>query len=63
MNRRHFLAAAAAFSSAPLLTAAECPPTVDIKGRRSRIGVSSYSFWGFKREDLRPIDVCIEYAY
>src|SRR5690606_19744839 len=28
----------------------------------NRIGVSSYSFWGFKREDLRPIDVCIEHA-
>ncbi len=62
MNRRHFLASAAAFSSAPLLSAAESSPAVEMKGRRNRIGVSSYSFWGFKREDLRPIDVCIEHA-
>ncbi len=62
MNRRHFLASAAAFSSAPLLSAAESAPAVEIKARRNRIGVSSYSFWGFNREDLRPIDVCIEHA-
>ena len=32
------------------------------KPRPNRIGVSSYSFWGFKRDDLRPIDVCLEHA-
>ncbi|MES2440163.1 MAG: sugar phosphate isomerase/epimerase family protein [Verrucomicrobiota bacterium] len=62
MNRRHFLASAAAFSSAPLLSGAETAPAVEQKPRRNRIGVSSYSFWGFNREDLRPIDVCIEHA-
>jgi L-ribulose-5-phosphate 3-epimerase len=59
MKRRHFLASAAAFSTAPLVSAAE---TAKIEGRANRIGVSSYSFWGFKREDLKPIDVCIDHA-
>ncbi len=30
--------------------------------RPNRIGISSYSFWGFNREDLRPIDICLEHA-
>lgn len=29
---------------------------------RNRIGVSSYSFWGFQRDDLRPMEVCLEHA-
>ncbi len=62
MNRRHFLASAAAFSSASLLSEAQQSPTVAAEKRRNRIGVSSYSFWGFNRDDLRPIDVCIEHA-
>ncbi len=32
------------------------------KTRPNRIGISSYSFWGFNREDLRPIDICLEHA-
>lgn len=30
--------------------------------RRTRFGVSSYSFWQFKNEDLRPIETCIDLA-
>lgn len=30
--------------------------------RPNPIGISSYSFWGFRRDDLRPIDVCIDHA-
>lgn len=61
MNRRHFLTAAAAVSAAPLLNAAEGTPSSG-KGRANRIGVSSYSFWGFRREDLKPMEVCIDHA-
>lgn len=65
MNRRHFLAsaaAAAAIPTIPTLQAEEVKSAGTSKSRPNRIGVSSYSFWGFKREDLRPIDVCIEHA-
>ena len=62
MNRRHFLASAAAVSAAPLLHGAEAAPVAPPVRRGNRIGISSYSFWGFNREDLRPIDVCLEHA-
>lgn len=62
MHRRHFLASAAAISAAPFLSAAESSPPPVTPRRGNRIGVSSYSFWGFNREDLRPIDVCLEHA-
>jgi L-ribulose-5-phosphate 3-epimerase len=63
MERRHFFhtcaaaaigtTAAAAYQSKPVLT----------NGLRSNpIGVSSYSFWGFQRDDLRPIETCIDHA-
>jgi L-ribulose-5-phosphate 3-epimerase len=61
MNRRHFLAATAAFATAPTLRAE--PPDAGGEARRgNRIGVSSYSFWGFRREELRPMEVCLEHA-
>ena len=63
MKRRTFLATAAAVSTSTIVKgraeATELPAT---KLRANRIGVSSYSFWGFNREDLRPIDVCLEHA-
>lgn len=68
MKRRHFLASAAAFSTIPTVASVQTARG-DESGAASvpvrvpnRIGVSSYSFWGFNREDLRPIDVCIEHA-
>ncbi|MCP5544502.1 MAG: sugar phosphate isomerase/epimerase [Akkermansiaceae bacterium] len=64
MNRRSFLATTA-FSSAALATtgrAAAASPAPAPATRPNRIGISSYSFWGFNRDDLRPIDVCIEHA-
>jgi L-ribulose-5-phosphate 3-epimerase len=62
MKRRHFLAATAALSTAPLLRAQEAAAKPAAAAIRNRIGVSSYSFWGFNREDLRPLDICIEHA-
>lgn len=69
MNRRHFLSAAGLAASAPLLSAqdAVAPAAVpaapgSAKKYRRRIGVSTYSFWGFEREDWRPIPKCLEAA-
>jgi sugar phosphate isomerase/epimerase len=61
MKRRHFIrtGAAAVITSTAMAEAAEDKPVVS---RANPIGVSSYSFWGFKREDLRPIEVCIGHA-
>jgi L-ribulose-5-phosphate 3-epimerase len=66
VKRRHFIAALSAASATPLTRVlAENPqaaPAIAAAPGPNRIGVSSYSFWGFKREDLRPIDVCLEHA-
>ena len=62
MDRRHFLASALAISAAPSLSGAEELTPAKPAGRGNRIGVSSYSFWGFKRDDLRPMDRCVELA-
>lgn len=60
MQRRAFLATAAAATTAGLVRAESSASSAKL--RPNRIGVSSYSFWGFKRDDLRPIDVCLEHA-
>ncbi len=62
MKRRHFIATAGLAAAATKLHAQEPAASAARPAGRNRIGVSSYSFWGFKREDLRPIDVCIEHA-
>lgn len=63
MKRRNFLATAAMGSAASLVsTRAAEPETVKPKARPNRIGISSYSFWGFNREDLRPIPICLEHS-
>lgn len=65
MNRRHFLttgasalaathAVRAANEAAPATPAAPFPP--------NRIGVSTYSFWGFDREELRAVPNCLRHA-
>ena len=65
MNRRRFafaapLATAAALT--PSLVSAQEPKPAAPPRRANRIGVSTYSFWGFNREDLRPIPACLERA-
>lgn len=63
VNRRHFLASVSAAAAASLVeTQAAEVSEKPAKARPNRIGVSSYSFWGFNREDLRPIDICLEHA-
>lgn len=60
MHRRAFLAAAAASSLVPAALRADDPPA---RPRRvNRIGVSTYSFWQFKNNDLRNIETCIDLA-
>ena len=63
MKRRHFLATGA-FAAAPLATRAETPKRSAKPPLRSanRIGVSSYSFWGFRRDELRDLHVCLDHA-
>jgi sugar phosphate isomerase/epimerase len=62
VNRRHFLASVSAASAATLVQTRAETVNAPAKVRPNRIGISSYSFWGFNREDLRPIDVCLEHA-
>ena len=64
LNRRTALqataAAIAAAALSPLSGFAE--PATTPASPRTRFGVSSYSFWQFKNEDLRPIETCIDLA-
>jgi len=67
MKRRSFLATAATTCTG--LTAATGPPGGVAPGPmpagkkfRHRIGVSTYSFWGFGRAEWRPMDKCLEAA-
>lgn len=68
MKRRAFLGSAfcsvsaASTQGAVAESASTGTPAAKPALPANRIGVSSYSFWGFKREDLRPIDVCLEHA-
>jgi L-ribulose-5-phosphate 3-epimerase len=64
MQRRNFIATATAAATAAITRthAAEGSAKAAVAVPPNRIGISSYSFWGFNREDLRPIDVCLEHA-
>ncbi|MGA0845763.1 MAG: sugar phosphate isomerase/epimerase family protein [Luteolibacter sp.] len=70
MNRRQFITTVSAASCAvnPALAeeASQASPSTQEATqqdqRTNRIGISSYSFWGFNRDDLRPIEICIEHA-
>jgi L-ribulose-5-phosphate 3-epimerase len=57
-TRRGFLTAAAAIAAAPASADEPAPP----RRQPNRIGVSTYSFWQFKNDALRPIDKCIDLA-
>ena len=57
-SRRQFLAAAAASASlSPSFAAEEAKPS-----RPMRIGVSTYSFWQFQRQNYRDLEKCIDLA-
>lgn len=61
MNRRHFLATTplGALPMAALATEATAPSPVRAS---NPIGVSSYSFWGFRRDHLRDLPLCLDHA-
>lgn len=64
MKRRHFLAAGSV-AALPFPLAAQDDRELIVPagtGRPNRIGVSSYSFWGFKRNELRDIPTCLDHA-
>lgn len=74
-SRRSFLKASALFAGGALVlpktradeaareSATQVQVQADTRGPiRNRIGVSSYSFWGFRRKELRPMEVCLEHA-
>ena len=64
MKRRHFLAAGALAAATPLSVRAEAAVKAAEPAKRgpNRIGVSSYSFWGFRRDELRDIPTCLDHA-
>lgn len=67
MKRRQFVTAATSAVAAAAATSLSAPfPAAPDKtakpARPNRIGVSTYSFWGFTREDQRAVDRCIERA-
>lgn len=57
-------------SGAALAAGALCGPlfgqeavgAVKLPKRRTRFAVSTYSFWQFKNQDLRPVETCIDLA-
>lgn len=60
INRRQFFAGTAALSVGPSIRA----ETANTKRTANRIGVSTYSYWQFKRhEDLRDVEKCLEMAH
>lgn len=66
MNRRNFLLSgtAATIGSTAMVAAGNPVTTTEPAAglRPNPIGISSYSFWGFQRNDLRALDVCIDHA-
>ncbi len=70
-RRRFFRTAALAAAAIPAtcgLAAAQAegakppPPPPGAPKRRRPIGVSTYSYWGFRREEFRPIEKCLDLA-
>ncbi len=71
MNRRNFLAASGSTVAALSTVSAVEPPELQA-GKKpelmrphrgpNRIGVSSYSFWGFRRKELRSLHSNLEHA-
>ncbi|MEM7011326.1 MAG: sugar phosphate isomerase/epimerase family protein [Verrucomicrobiota bacterium] len=55
MNRRHLFALGATVAATGVATAQTKPESIS-----NPIGVSSYSFWGFRLDEFRPMDVCLD---
>lgn len=63
MKRRHFLATTS-LAALPAITRAdeEAAPSAPPVRPSNPIGVSSYSFWGFRRDHLRDLHTCLDHA-
>ena len=58
MKRRHFVVNSLAAAAVPsFLSAADAPVKPKVA---NRIGVSTYSFWGFEREQYQSVEKCLE---
>jgi len=62
MNRRSLLAGSCAAGALSLSQSSAQEKTKAAPARPNRIGVSSYSFWGFQRDELRPLSSNLEQA-
>ena len=65
MNRRHFLNQSLLAAAAGTAHAADSTPSAPVAPSpviRNRIGVSTYSFWGFDRGEFATIEKCLELA-
>jgi sugar phosphate isomerase/epimerase len=65
INRRHFLhqsLLATGAASLPSAASAAENPAVPMPAIKNRIGVSTYSFWGFDRGEFASIEKCLELA-
>ena len=67
-NRRHFIGTAlatgavAATTGAPILSAATTTTTAPSKRNANPIGVSTYSYWRYRKDTKLPIEDCIDLA-
>ena len=68
MNRRQFLATSAAAAAGTAYAFSQEKKNIHVTGELvakrgvNPIGVSSYSFWGFRRKELRPLEICLDHA-
>ena len=62
MNRRSLLAGSCAAGALSLSQSSAQEKAKAESSRPNRIGVSSYSFWGFRRDELRPLSSNLEHA-
>ncbi len=60
-TRREFVAAAA-LAAVESQAVAGTPPPAERPRRTNRIGISTYSFWQFRNEELRDLETCIDRA-
>ena len=64
LSRRSAIAAAAAVAGSRVLlpSIGQADSSESDSSRANRFAVSTYSFWQFKNQDLRPIETCIDLA-
>lgn len=63
MQRREFIQSSLALAGASVATNVFAQGAATPQPQyRNRIGVSTYSFWQFRRDDFRPIEKCLELA-